>query len=85
MTFWGIDILDQNAVPPPLSPHANKWTVSGCSLGVTAFVNGNYPPIQPYIHEYTVNTNSIIVFTAEHCINLWPIIVKPIITMRVSI
>lgn len=54
-------------------------------VGVTAFVNCNYPPIQTYIHGYTVNTNSIIVFAAEHCINLWPIIVKPIVTMQGNI
>lgn len=45
-------------------------------------VNGNYPPIQPYIHGYTVNTNNIIAFTAEHCINLWSIIVNAVVTMR---
>lgn len=60
---------------------ANKWLL--CC--VTAFVNGNYPPIQPHIHGPTVNTNSVIVFAAEQCINLWPIIVKPIVTMRGSI
>lgn len=48
-------------------------------------MNSDYPPIQLHIHGYAVNTNIIIVFTAEHCINLWPIIVKPIVTMRGSI
>lgn len=52
---------------------------------VTAALNGNYPPIQLDIHEYTVKTNGIIVFAAEQCINLWAIIVKPIVTMRGSI
>lgn len=71
---------------PPLHPQrGDKWTLSVCCLGVTGSANGNYPPIQPYIHDYTVNTNSIIVFTAEHCINLWPIIVEPIVTMWGSI
>lgn len=66
--------------PFPVCPHrhGDKWTLSGCCVRVTAFVNGNYPPIQSYIrHACTVNTDSIIVFAAEHCINLWPIIVKP--------
>lgn len=85
LTFWGPDLLDQDAVA--LSPLCsmqprNKCALSVWCLEVTASVNGNYPPIHPHVHWYTVNTHSIPVFTAEHCINLWAIIVKPIVTMQ---
>lgn len=59
----------------------SKWLLC-CA---TAFVNGNYPPIGTYTHGVTVNTNSIIVFAGERQINLWPIIVQAIVTMRGSI
>lgn len=81
MTFWGTDILDKDAVsPPPLTPPAWGQMDSKCWQD-SASVNSDYPPIQLHIHGHAVNTNSIIVFSAEHCINLWPIIVKPIVTM----
>lgn len=48
-------------------------------------MDGNYPPIQSYVHAYTVNSKSVIVFAAELRINLQPIIVKLIVTMQGSV
>lgn len=56
----------------------SKWLLRRA----TAFVNGNYPAIGTYTRGVTVNTNSIIVFAGERRINLWPIIVQGVVTMR---